>query len=186
MKSLSRVQLFTTPWTTAYQAPPSMGFSRQEYWSGVPLPSLRSIYIAANSNISFLWLSSIALCVYVCICVHIYIYTHHIFIIHSSVNGHLGCFHVLTVVTSAAMNIGCMYLFELELLSFQIIGPGPFEILIRTFVECCLPWKRACHHDEAGSFGCREFLDKDWAVSCQVRLSSERGSEYWASVYMHL
>ena len=38
-KSLSRVQLFATPWTIAYQAPPSMGFSRQEYWSGVPLPS---------------------------------------------------------------------------------------------------------------------------------------------------
>ena len=37
VKSLSRVQLFTTPWTAAYQAPPSMGFSRQEYWSGVPL-----------------------------------------------------------------------------------------------------------------------------------------------------
>ena len=39
MKSLSRVLLLATPWTTAYQAPPSMGFSRQEYWSGVPLPS---------------------------------------------------------------------------------------------------------------------------------------------------
>ena len=39
MKSLSRVRLFTTPWTAAYQAPPSMGFSRQKYWSGVPLPS---------------------------------------------------------------------------------------------------------------------------------------------------
>ena len=39
VKSLSRVQLFTTPWTAAYQAPLSMGFSRQEYWSGVPLPS---------------------------------------------------------------------------------------------------------------------------------------------------
>ena len=38
-KSLSHVQLFTTPWTAAYQAPLSMGFSRQEYWSGVPLPS---------------------------------------------------------------------------------------------------------------------------------------------------
>ena len=38
-KSLSRVQLFATPWTAAYQAPPSMGFSRQEYWSGLPLPS---------------------------------------------------------------------------------------------------------------------------------------------------
>ena len=39
VKSLSRVWLFVTPRTTAYQAPPSMGFSRQEYWSGVPLPS---------------------------------------------------------------------------------------------------------------------------------------------------
>ena len=39
VKSLSRVWLLATPWTTAYQAPPSMGFSRQEYWSGVPLPS---------------------------------------------------------------------------------------------------------------------------------------------------
>ena len=39
-KSLSRVRLLATPWTAAYQAPPSMGFSRQEYWSGVPLPSL--------------------------------------------------------------------------------------------------------------------------------------------------
>ena len=38
VKSLSRVQLLVTPWTAAYQAPPSMGFSRQEYWSGVPLP----------------------------------------------------------------------------------------------------------------------------------------------------
>ena len=39
VKSLSRVRLFETPWSAAYQAPPSMGFSRQEYWSGVPLPS---------------------------------------------------------------------------------------------------------------------------------------------------
>ena len=39
MKLLSRVRLFATPWTVAYQAPPSMGFSRQEYWSGVPFPS---------------------------------------------------------------------------------------------------------------------------------------------------
>ena len=40
VKSLSRVRLFATPWTAAYQAGPSMGFSRQEDWSGVPLPSL--------------------------------------------------------------------------------------------------------------------------------------------------
>ena len=39
VKSLSRVRLLATPWTAAYQAPPSMGFSRQEYWNGVPLPS---------------------------------------------------------------------------------------------------------------------------------------------------
>ena len=39
VKSLSRVRLLATPWTAAYQAPPSMGFSRQEYWSGVPSPS---------------------------------------------------------------------------------------------------------------------------------------------------
>ena len=39
VKSLSRVRLFATPLTAAYQAPLSMGFSRQEYWSGVPLPS---------------------------------------------------------------------------------------------------------------------------------------------------
>ena len=40
VKSLSRVKLLGTPWTAVYQAPPSMGFFRQEYWSGVPLPSL--------------------------------------------------------------------------------------------------------------------------------------------------
>ena len=39
LKSLSRVQLFATPWSVAYQAPLSMGFSRQEYWSGLPFPS---------------------------------------------------------------------------------------------------------------------------------------------------
>ena len=38
-KSLSRIRLLATPWTVADQAPPSMGFSRQEYWSGLPFPS---------------------------------------------------------------------------------------------------------------------------------------------------
>ena len=41
VKSLSRVRLLVTPWTAAHQAPPPMGFSRQEYWSGLPLPSPR-------------------------------------------------------------------------------------------------------------------------------------------------
>ena len=39
VKALSRVRLLATPWTAAHQAPPSMGFPRQEYWSGLPLPS---------------------------------------------------------------------------------------------------------------------------------------------------
>ena len=54
VKSLC-VRLLATPWTAAYQAPPSMGFSRQEYWSRVPLPSLkRSILLF--SSISLHWL----------------------------------------------------------------------------------------------------------------------------------
>ena len=44
VKSLSHVLLLATPWTAADQAPPSMGFSRQEYWSGVSLLSLANIY----------------------------------------------------------------------------------------------------------------------------------------------
>ena len=53
VKSLSRVWLVATPWTAAYQAPPSMGFSRQEYWSGLPLPSLNKIcYRIVNKNSS--------------------------------------------------------------------------------------------------------------------------------------
>ena len=43
VESLSRVRLFSTSWTAAYQAPLPMGFSRQEYWSGVPLPSLEKM-----------------------------------------------------------------------------------------------------------------------------------------------
>ena len=50
MKSLSRVQLLATPWTAAYQAPLSMGFSRQEYWSEVPLPSPYYILGTIKSN----------------------------------------------------------------------------------------------------------------------------------------
>ena len=50
-KSLSHVRLSVSPWTAAYQAPPSMGFSRQEYWSGVSLPSLW-----------FSWLNEVKMC----------------------------------------------------------------------------------------------------------------------------
>ena len=54
VKLLSRVQLFATPWTIAYQAPPSMGFSRQEYWSGVPFPPPLLEYICFTMLYSFL------------------------------------------------------------------------------------------------------------------------------------
>ena len=47
-KWLSRVRFLATPWTAAHQAPPSMGFSRQEYWSGVPLPSPFCYYRNTN------------------------------------------------------------------------------------------------------------------------------------------
>ena len=51
MKSLSRVQLIATPWTAAYQAPLLMGFSRQEYWSGVPLPSAVTVKNLLSSEL---------------------------------------------------------------------------------------------------------------------------------------
>ena len=54
-KSLSRVQLLATPWTAAYQAPPSMGFARQEYWDGVPSPSPNISYIKLNGNFFLLF-----------------------------------------------------------------------------------------------------------------------------------
>ena len=50
VKSLSRIQLLATSWTAAYQAPPSTGFSRQEYWSGVPLPSP-----IINTAVCYVW-----------------------------------------------------------------------------------------------------------------------------------
>ena len=53
VKSFSRVRLLATPWTAAFQAPPSMGFSRQEYWSGLPLPSPESwqtLFIAVTQK----------------------------------------------------------------------------------------------------------------------------------------
>ena len=52
VKSLNRVKLLATSWTAAYQAPPSMGFSRQENWSGVPLPSPNMyLYVNIKSDI---------------------------------------------------------------------------------------------------------------------------------------
>ena len=61
--------------------------------------SSMSILVIADVKISFfLWLNNIPLCVYVCVCV--YIYLSHIFFIHSSVDRHLGCFHILDIVNN--------------------------------------------------------------------------------------
>ena len=70
VKLLSRVQLLTTPWTAAYQAPPPMGFSRQQYWSGLPLLSayLRLLMFlpatlipaCASSNLAFCMMYSVS------------------------------------------------------------------------------------------------------------------------------
>ena len=66
VKLLSPVWLFTTRWTAAYQAPPSMGFSRQEYWSGLPLPSPHKAWDAADfflikeKTIKFVWIQDLS------------------------------------------------------------------------------------------------------------------------------
>ena len=57
VKSPSRVWLLATPWTAAYQAPPSMGFARQEYWSGVPLPSVIT-FLPRSKCLLISWLQS--------------------------------------------------------------------------------------------------------------------------------
>ena len=80
VKSLSRVRLLAIPWSAAYQAPSSMGFSRQEYWSGVPLPSLSfsvdlSNSLLLRSNIKLV--SIISIVIYLSIyLVYIYIYSY--------------------------------------------------------------------------------------------------------------
>ena len=64
LKSLSCVRLLATPWMAAYQAPPSIGFSRQEYWSELPLPSLNMLsrlvitFLSRSKHLLILWLQS--------------------------------------------------------------------------------------------------------------------------------
>ena len=60
VKSLSHVRLLATPWTAAYQAPPSLGFSRQKYWSGVPLSRLVIIFLPRSKRLLISWLPSLS------------------------------------------------------------------------------------------------------------------------------
>ena len=64
----------------------------------------------------------VCVCVYICIYMYVYIYTYHIFFIHSSVNGHLGFFHVLAIVNSTIMNTGAHVSFWI--MSSPDICPG--------------------------------------------------------------
>ena len=84
VKSLSRVRLFATPWTGAYRASPSMGFSRQEYWSGLPFPSPgdlpdpgvepESAALEADALTSETPGNVVCVCVCVCVCTYSEIY----------------------------------------------------------------------------------------------------------------
>ena len=68
VKSLSHVRLFATPWTAAHQAPPPMGFSRQEYWSRVPLPSpqIYATHFLTPSTLQWILTNSSHKCLLVC------------------------------------------------------------------------------------------------------------------------
>ena len=63
VKLLSHVRLLATPWTAAHQAPSSMGFARQEYWSGVPLPSLR-LQSMGSQRVRHDWVTKNNICSY--------------------------------------------------------------------------------------------------------------------------
>src|SRR5574337_1166978 len=110
LSHFSCIRLFVTLWTIALQAPLSMGFSRQEYWGGLPCsppgdlpnPGIKpASTVAPALQADCLPLShqgSLYVCVYIYINTHIY----HIFFIHSSAEGHLGCFHILAIKSELA------------------------------------------------------------------------------------
>ena len=110
LSCFSYVPLFVTPWIIAHQDPLSMGFSKHEYWSGLPCsppgdlpnPGIKpASTVAPALQADSLPLShegSLYVCVYIYISTHIY----HIFFIHSSAEGHLGCFHILAIKSELA------------------------------------------------------------------------------------
>ena len=88
VKSLSGIWPSVTPWTAAFQAPPSMGFSRQEYWSGVPLPSPEPLYTHIQRNMH----------IYTQRChTHIYTKKHTHIYIHKDVNIYM-CVYLYTFI----------------------------------------------------------------------------------------
>ena len=120
----SVVWLFATPWTVAHQAPLSMGFSRQEYGSGLPFPPPGNLPNPGTEPLSFVspaladgflplhYLGS--LCVCVCVCVH------------------LGCFHILAIVAVAVVSFQIIVLFWYMPRSWIA---GPCDIFIFSFLR---------------------------------------------------
>ena len=123
VKLLSHVWLFVTPWNVAYQAPLSMRFSRQVYWSGLPFPSPGDL---SNSGIKLCSPTLQADALPSEPLVKQFIYTifhcvHHVFFFHtSSVSEHLGCFPVLAIVNCAVINIGVHESFQTMVFSRHI------------------------------------------------------------------
>ena len=124
MKSLICVQLFATPWTVAYQAPLSMGFSRQEYWNRLPFPFLGDLPIQ-GSNLGLLHCRQMLyplshqgrrVCVYthiyMCVCLCMYIYNiYYIYCICVCGNRY---FHKTIHFKLSNRDILCLTLFYLE------------------------------------------------------------------------
>ena len=125
MKSLSRVQLLATPWTADYKVPPSMGFSRQEYWGGLPLPSLLSLY-----TFSFIHFSLYSSCWFV------FRFTKCSFLKNLSIfNGRTNCFTILLVpaIYQHESTIGYPSLLNLPQILNVLLSPVSVKPIQRIF-----------------------------------------------------
>ena len=142
------------PWTAAYQAPPSMEFSRQEYWSGVPSPSPNTLSVHPicyewwnrifNGRVVF---HCVNVCVCVCVCTRacmcMCIYISHILLNHYLLMD-MGCFHSLAIVHSADTYIKVYLSFQIRVYIFSRCVPmnriaGSYDSFSKE-PPYCFPW----------------------------------------------